>query len=308
MNLERLSIIALCLVAIAGGILLVNRNRGDDPPAPTVSNETGEAKISNREDARYPAESRLEREAREERERLAKVERDKLTALWLKKASSGFEQTRKHLVTDLGLDAAQNEELAKIFTRREKELGILLAASGETEDDRENFKQICAIIRNKGLREDLAGVLSGPQLAAFDEMEEKRERETVEARAYRDMSEINAVVQLTESQKQEVLGVLTEHAPQKVEMEADARAYLSLHYGPLANEMLSSSFRGLTNMISGDMMAGRANLDIDSAEYSKLAEAKKAERIEDELSTLRDVLDEEQLARYREHLETGIPW
>ena len=52
--------------------------------------------------------------------------------------------------------------------------------------------------------------MPGIQLLLSDAKEEKRQRDTVGARAYRDLAEITAVVQMTDSQKQEVLGVLIE--------------------------------------------------------------------------------------------------
>ena len=294
-------IIALCLLGIAVGIVLPNRMGNSDPSTPD-----GNA-VERHQHALESTEDRKEREAREA---LAQVERDKMTSLWMGRASDGFEQTRKHLVADLEIDADASGEVEKVFAKREKELASLLASmtSGEGGDDREIFRKICALIRNKGLREDLAGVLSKEQLAAFDAREAERGRESIEAKAYRDMADINAVVQLTDSQKQEVLGALMEQAPRKLEQEADARAFMSLTFGPLAAEMESSGFRGLTNMVAESMKEGSADIDIYGAEYWKLVEEQKRERIGNELSGLQHILNETQLSRYREHLETEPAW
>lgn len=301
MTPKKSSIIALCLLGIAVGIVLLNRmgNGGASTPDGSAA-----------ERHRHPLESRENRKEREAREALAQVERDKMTSLWMGRASDGFGQTRKHLVTDLEIDADASGEVEKVFARREKELASLLAAmtSGEAGDDKEIFRKICALIRNKGLREDLAGVLSKEQLAAFDAREAKRGRESVEAKAYRDMADINAVVQLTDSQKQEVLGALMEQAPRKLEQEADARAFMSLTFGSLAAEMESSGFRGLTNMVAETMKEGSADIDIYGEEYRKLVEEQKAERIGNELSSLQHILNETQLNRYREHLEAEPAW
>lgn len=301
MTPKKSSIIALCLVGIAVGIGLLNRMGNGDPSTPDGIAAEGR---------RHPMETREDRKEREAREALALVERDKVTSLWMGRASDGFGQTKRHLVTDLGIDAETSGEVEKVFAKRERELASLLAAmtSGEAGDDREIFSKICALIRNKGLREDLAGVLSKEQLAAFDAREAKRGRETVEARAYRDMADINAVVQLTDSQKQEVLGALMQQAPRKLEQEADARAFMSLTFGPLAAEMESSAFRGLTNMVAETMKEGSADIDIYGVEYRKLVEEQKAERIGNELSSLRHILNETQLTRYREHLEAEPGW
>lgn len=269
-----------------------------------MSAEPRHTRVSDRNDG--------ERKAREEREASALVEREKLTSFWSKQASAGFGQTLKHLVADLEIGADRAGEVEAVFAKREKELASLLSTmtSGGAADDKAVFGRICALIRNKGLREDLAGVLSGEQLEAFDAREAKRERETVEARAYSDMAEINTVVPMTDSQKREVLGALMKAAPEKVEAEANTRAFMSLTYGPLATEMESSAFRGVTNMVNAGLSNEdpSANIEIHGAEYRQRVESQKAERIGNELSILRGILDEDQIARYRQHLESQPAW
>jgi len=237
-------------------------------------------------------------------EELALIERNKMTAMWLEQATIGFEATKRHLVTDLGMDARQAGLLDSFFTRRANELAELFSSHQEKGDGdgQEYLKKVAALIRNKGLRADLARVLSANQLAAFDAAEAKREQETGEARAYRDMAQINEVVQLTDTQKPQLLGVLAQHAAAKVEEEADSRAFMSLMYGGLAAVMDSSHVRGLANMANADPNQ-TSNFEYGSAEYMRWIEEKRAERIESELSPLRKVLTEDQLTRYREHME-----
>lgn len=315
-KINTLCVIALCLVAIAGGIVLLNQKKDDAPPASSPDNSR-DTRRSDRQGGFPPSapggiDSPEPPEELAAKRELALVERDKMTALWMKNASTGFQHTRKNLIADLDLSDGEATELEKIFARRDKELSALLAkmTSGEAGDDKETFRKITALLRNKNLRDDLYGVLTKEQLAAFDAKEAKRERETAEARAYRDMADLNSVVQLSDTQKQEALGALMKRAPEKVEHEADTRAFMSLTYGPLANEMESAAFRGLTNLVHDGLMGEGASPDIgiDSPEYGKRAEEQKAQRIESELAGLRGVLDEKQLTRYREHLEKEPPW
>lgn len=256
---------------------------------------------------RHLSEAKKERLASAE---IARFEQDNLTAFWSKNATYGFRQTMKHLVEDLKLDAGQSAKLEMIFTDREKELEALLAreTSVEAGADQKAFKKICALLRNKGLREDLAGILTAQQLQDFDEKEATRLRQTIEARAYRDMADINAVILLTDAQKQQLLAALMASAHERAEQEADGRAFMSLHYGQMAIDVDPSSIRGLTNLAHEALTTNNFNGDIDSPQYQESANAKKAERIESEISTLRDVLDENQLARYREHLEKEMAW
>lgn len=310
MNSRKSSIIALSLVAIAALIVLFNYLKDDPSPAMNAGTEAGQTRNSDRKREGNPTESKEERLARVAREELAQQERQKQLAFWSNNASAGFTLSLKNLVTDLNLSAEEEAEVEKIFARREKELAGLLAGmhSGKAADDMEHFRKICALLRNKGLREDLASVLSARQLASFEANEANRERETIEARVYRDMADINAVVLLTDSQKQQSLAALIKNAPAKVEQEADARAFMTLNYGQMLTDVDSSSIRGLANMVSAGLKSEMPDVDIDSSQYQQWTQANKTKRIENELATLKNILDEKQLARYREHLEAEPAW
>jgi hypothetical protein len=71
----------------------------------------------------------------------------------------------------------------------------------------------------------------------------------------------------------------------------------------MAADMDSFYVRGVANVVQEI-----PDLQIDSEEYRTTVEERKAERIENELSALRDVLDENQFTRYREHLEAEPAW
>jgi hypothetical protein len=313
MNPKVLSIIALCLVVIAGSIVLLNGDKGEDSPPPDARVEAVNTRVSDLEEEFAPArrpggiDPSETAEARRAMEARALVERDRMKAQWLKQASAGFGQTRKNLVVDLGLADGQAKGVENIFARREKELASLLASMTSGEAGKEIVNRICALIRNKGLSRELAGTLSQEQLKAFEASEAKRELEAVEARAYRDMADLNAVVRLTDPQKQQVLGALLKKSPEKLEKEADARAFMSLTYGPMATDMDSSHIHWLVNMMNESQTNEGPFPDIASAEFAHWVIGKKGDRIKNEIATLRDVLDEDQLARYREHLEEELP-
>jgi hypothetical protein len=116
------------------------------------------------------------------------------------------------------------------------------------------------------------------------------------------MAAINAALTLTDSQKPSVLAALSARAAEKVEEEADARAFMSLSYGEMAAVIDLSNVRGLAASLNADL---DDVLDVahGSTEYFRWMENQRAERIESELSPLRYILDGNQLARYRDHLE-----
>ena len=223
MSPRKLSLIALSLVAIAASVALFHHlnhtpspavNQGKIPIQPPLSQGKHQGTSS------LPATESLTQDAKQTQ-----------LDLWSKNGSAGLALSLKNLIADLQLSPEETAAVKQIFARRESELTALLTAkySGEAADDRQQFMKICALLRNKGLRNDLASVLSASNLAAFDANEANRQRQSIEARAYRDMADINSVVLLSDSQKQQALAALINKAPDKVEHEADTRAFLTLN-------------------------------------------------------------------------------
>lgn len=309
---RNLSIIALCMIVIAGGIIRLNQKKEPTPPVAENSPRMENTRVSDRQSSIPTISSTRRTERPVSADEEAIIERDKMTAVWRQNASTGFQNTQKNLIADLNLSEGESVEVEKIFARRNRELAALLSnmTSVEAGNDKETFRKITGLLRNKGLRDDLAGVLTNEQLATFDAKEAKREHETVLARAYSDMADINTVVRLTDAQKPEVLETLMRQAAEKVEHEADTRAFMTLAYGSLANELESANIRGLTNFVhEGLMKEGPApDIEYESVEYGNIVLERKAQRIENDIASLSDVLDEAQLTRYREHLEKEPAW
>jgi hypothetical protein len=300
------SIIALSLVIIAALIVLFDCLKDD----PSSAMDVGQLRKSDGKRSGNPAESNEERQARITREEQVREVNQKQLAFWFQNASASLAESKKNLLSDLDLSAEEAVEVEKIFVLREAELSGLLGEmhSVKAVDEMEHFREICALLRNKGLRQDLAGVLSAQKLASFDANEATRERETNEARAYRDMADINAVVLLTDAQKQQALAALIKNAPVNVEHEADSRAFMTLNYGQMLADVDSSSIRGLANMVSSGLNYEMPDVDFESSQYQRWTQANKVKRIEHELSALENILDEKQLTRYLEHLEAEPAW
>jgi hypothetical protein len=69
--------------------------------------------------------------------------------------------------------------------------------------------------------------------------------------------------------------------------------------------MDSSLIRGVADMVNANPLQ-TPNFEFGSEDHQQWMEKLKAERIENELSVVRGVLDEDQLNRYRAHLEEEI--
>ncbi len=116
------------------------------------------------------------------------------------------------------------------------------------------------------------------------------------------------MVLLTDSQKLQALAVLIKTAPAKVNQEADARAFMTLHYGQMLTDVDSSNIRGLSNMISAGLGYELPTADTGSPQYQQWTRDIKTQRINNELTALQNILNETQLTRYREHLEAEPAW
>ena len=238
----------------------------------------------------------------------ARIGRDVMVASLLRGATAVFANTSQTLATDLGLSEEQAAEVNALFAGRKKVLANKLASltEDEAEDPQETLRQITALMRNKGLRDGLDGILTGEQLAAFDAAEANRRREAIEAKTRKDMTAVNAALTLTDFQKESVLAALSAKAAEKIEEEADARAIMSLWYGEMAAVIDLSNFRGLAGALNDDLNDLPA-FSAGSTEYFRWKEQQRAERIESELSPLLYILDGNQITLYREHLEKELP-
>ncbi|MGC6458471.1 MAG: hypothetical protein ACON4R_08860 [Akkermansiaceae bacterium] len=311
LNPNLLPITALCLLLLSGGValfkLLLEGEERDLVEKQPLGSDGSPAAMEGTRSVRRRAQSDSQKYGvvMDQNNVLAAVERDRMTSNWTKQALVSFGLTKKRLSEDLGLDAEQNEELEKVFDRRAKRLETLLLkmSSVGSEDGMGLVKEICAVIRNKGLRDELVDLLSDSQLQAFDSRNQRRQQDQVEARAYRDMAEVNSVVQLSDSQKQQVLDAMIETAPERLELEADARAFMSLTLGALAEDIAPGEVRGMRNLMNMDP-SEVGPMEFGDESYEEWAQEQNANRIENELSSLQAILDEDQLALYRRHLES----
>jgi hypothetical protein len=302
--------IALSMLLLAVIAALFKHQTSAVSPANSSAATNGAGMADPPDDSAKSAGSRRERAATKRNEMMAaqlevaEIGRNHTAAVWVYNAEVAFEKTNSNLATDLGLSAEQAAKVDALFVSRKEQLAGMLASlkSDETEDPQETVRQITALMRNKGLRDGLAGILTSEQLATFDAAEANQQRKSIQAKTDRDMATINTVLTLTDPEKQKVLDALSTSAVEKAEEEADARAFMSLAYGEMAAKIDLSNVRGLAAMLNPDLN-DRPGFAYGSPEYFRWREQQRAERIERGLSPLRYVLNKEQLARYREHLE-----
>ena len=160
--------------------------------------------------------------------------------------------------------------------------------------------QAGGIIRGAGLRDDLEDLLSDEQLATFDEREEQSWQTQVESHAYRELSKLIPLLELTDEQKDQAFALLQASSAEKLRGDADVRAFMALQKGQPPTRM------ELTDLAEADFLAeafeGPAPMTPGSPEFeSRLAELVGGQ-INAKVELLAPVLDERQTKRYRDHL------
>ena len=302
-------IIAFCIVFIAFAIALYQNKHADHALAENNTPTAPQARLSHRHDETRDAATAQARKAKEQHDRQVQIEHNNRVSHWTRNASSSLTLSKNHIIDDLKLTPEEIAALDQIFASREAELAKLLSIQAEGDgNDIVTMKKICGLLRNKGLREDLAVILPSHKLATFDANEAIRVRDTNEARAYRDMAEINEVVILTETQKTKVLESLIKEAATKVEHEADTRAFMTLEFGQVLNNIDPSSIRGIANIINTGINQNTPPPEYGSDDYQKWAQQNKTLRINKEISVLEAILNPTQLTRYRQHMESELAW
>lgn len=221
-----------------------------------------------------------------------------------RRLSVKHERLLKDLIDDLGLSAAQSGSLKEVLDARLKHFRAALdidpEVGGQSGAEMAMLTKAGGIIRGVGLREELVGVLSDDQLAAFDQHEVKAWQTQVESLTYRELSKLTPVLNLTEDQKDRTFELLQTSSAATLKESADIRAFMALQAGksPAAME--------LTDLEEASFLAGAFEgptpTSPDSPEFKERILDVVGRQIRGKVGTLAPVLDEGQEKRYTEHL------
>lgn len=227
--------------------------------------------------------------------------RDRFREMMATRQKAKHEAQVQKLVDRLGLSEAQADQLRAYFEKNRADL----AAMGEGPEDWSRIKELTGKLRGDGLEEALAGILTEEQAAAYQEMKERDRQNQVEAKALRDLAQIQGVLDLSAEQKDQVYGLLHEDASTNLEKNSDA------------NVIVSSFTEGLgINVEPGDLgIASVIQVQIDRAsdgeqpsenpaDWMQVVQENRQREIDQKVERLSPVLDDQQEAAYRAHLES----
>lgn len=210
---------------------------------------------------------------------------------------SKLEHRIARIVEELGLTDAQAQALkTHVETTLESfDGGMLEGMDGPP--DPEKIGALAALLKGEGLAEVLGAALSGDQRQGLEGVLERERRNNIEARALKDLSKLQRTLDLEPGQRDQVYAVLMDDAEEWLGRQSDTDLVM--------REMMSGM--GM-EMDFGDMdmsmVFGQDTDTTDPAEMMRRMRDAQEQQLEARVERLRPVLDEPQLERYRESLES----
>jgi hypothetical protein len=232
---------------------------------------------------------------------------DPMEEMFFGRQKKSHENLLADLARKLNLNEEQKGQLAKVLDDRLEEFRSKMKEAEEAKGENpmaqlDQMKVMGALIRGEGLRESMAEFLSDEQLAAYDAHKEKEWGRQVESRAYKDLAKINSVLELSDAQKDQVYEVLYEDAGAKMEANRDVQAFMGMLSGQIGVE-IDVGDDGMGDMMEFGMMAEGGGEDFNPQEMMRQMQERRAARNAEKLARMEPILDDQQLERYREHLQ-----
>ncbi len=220
---------------------------------------------------------------------------EKQAQLMKRGLQSKFDLRIARLVESLGLDAGQEKLLRDYVENRLEGIDASTLGGMSGMPDEEKLAELAALLRGDGIVDELSPHLNDEQRDSLDAVTERERRNSVEARALKQLSRLQGTLDLDETQRDEVYGVLMEDADSWLDRQSDADFVM--------REMMSTMG---VEMELGDMdmsaMMEMHHAD-DPAEVMQQMREEMARQREAKVERLSGILDEDQLDRYRQSLE-----
>jgi RNA polymerase sigma factor (sigma-70 family) len=318
MSTSKIAAIATGVVVIGGAIALLDS--GDPTPPKTVSNSatassavgspsepqaTDETVATSTGGKVTPAADARHYSPNEELAKLEAMSPHPSQDEMARRLSVKHDQLLKDLTAQLVLSDAQVAGFKRVLDARLKDFRASLdpqAVAGASPEQREAemIKKAGGLIRGAGLREDLAGVVSEKQLAAFDGREEEIRQSQVDSLAYRELAKIAPVLNLKEDQKDRIFELLQASSSEKLKVDGDARAFMALMQNQAPGKMELTD--PAEAVFFHEVMDGPNALAPDSPEFKKRIMEFVGGRTRKQVELLAPVLDPGQKQRYHDHL------
>lgn len=206
------------------------------------------------------------------------------------------------LVSNLDLDDTQKAHVEAVLKNRGNAILDFMVKNegdGDFPQTLDEVKELGGLIRGEGLRESIAGILSDRQLKEYDAYKEEKRSRLVEGLAYKEFAKIAPAMNLSPEQKDKIFGEIYDTVSVDLDEEQDYRAMMSLFSG--GSEPTSDM---MNVKLAKALMKAEADGTMGTDQFIKDIELLESQRIEEKLSRVKSILNQQQLEQYRAYLET----
>lgn len=206
------------------------------------------------------------------------------------------------MIAELGLDAEQEKALRAYYEQRMD----MLSSSDPMEmaTDPDKIKLMAAAMRGDGLADAMAEHLDDDQKEALEAMQERKQRNKIEAVAMKDLAKVQQVLDLSDEQRDAVYDVLVEEANDKVESESDTNVVMNGMMSNMGVDMdLGDVDMGSMMSLSTQGEDGEGGEDIDRESIITKLKEDRQKKIDTKVERMAPILNDNQLKQYRNHLE-----
>jgi hypothetical protein len=213
-----------------------------------------------------------------------------------KRQEKKFDARIARLVKELNLTPEQEKELLAQWSKKTEGLAEMMR-SGK---GMENPGDIAKLMSGSGIEETLEPLLSDEQKAELTALQEREFDNRVESRALKSLAKLS-FLDLKSDQKDAVMDILYDQAEEREKSGSAGGAMMSVMTEGLGIELDIDSL-GIGGIIEEQIEGGNENTDQN--DIMKRMKESSQKRIDEKVKALEPVLDEDQLTRYRESLES----
>lgn len=265
-----------------------------DPAGKPVdrTSSSGRPAAPDNAEAKAKAQEKMKEAGKKQQAQMAK----RMTDIQRKK----FEARLAKLTADLNLTPEQQAQVRAGMEKRFEKMGELFSFNGEP--DGEKMKSLTDIMKEDGLDEATASVLTDEQKKDYTEFKSKERQNRVESRALKDLGNITTALELSPEQRDGVYQVLSDEAAKREDSQKTGGLMSMFTEGmgiQLDDEL------GVQDLMQEQMEAqmGGSKGGVNMPDMQKKLRESVKQRTQQRIDALKPHLTESQVQQYQAHLE-----
>ena len=258
-----------------------------------ASTETKESRITTRATSTTPRE---ESSAPKASSNVIESDSPEFMKMIEKQQKAKFDARITRLVKELNLTPAQEAELRKLWKKKAEGIAALI----QGEEGMESAEEIASVMTGSGIEDTLEPLLTDEQKEALAELQQRELDNRVESRALKGLAKLS-FLDLRPEQKDAMMELLYEQAEEKEKSPGAESAVMGMVTGSLGLDIDIDDL-GLEEIIGEQIEEG--DEPANPADFMARLQENQQRRIDEKVAALEPVLDDDQLERYRESLES----